>query len=108
MGPALATEIVDVTATDAGDGPIVWLVLPTYNEASNLEPVVAAARERLPERRRVLVVDDSSPDGTGTIADRLATTYPDVSVMHRSRRRGGGAPHVGGGCGGAPRGGGFL
>ena len=96
MGPALATEIVDVTATDAGDGPIVWLVLPTYNEASNLEPVVAAARERLPERRRVLVVDDSSPDGTGTIADRLATTYPDVSVMHRSRRRGLGAAYVAG------------
>jgi dolichol-phosphate mannosyltransferase len=85
-----------VSATDAGSGPSIWLVLPTYNEASNLEPMVAAVRERLPERRRVLVVDDSSPDGTGSIADRLAAIHPDVSVIHRSRRRGLGAAYVAG------------
>ncbi|MEA2169300.1 MAG: dolichol-phosphate mannosyltransferase, partial [Solirubrobacteraceae bacterium] len=39
-----------------------WIVLPTYNEAANIEPVIAAARAALPEAR-ILVVDDNSPDG---------------------------------------------
>ena len=63
----------------------VWLVLPTYDEAANLEAVVAAAREHLPAERRVLIVDDNSPDGTGEIADRLAAEHGDVSVLHRDR-----------------------
>jgi dolichol-phosphate mannosyltransferase len=92
----LADKVVHVTPTEAGAGADVWLVLPTYNEASNLEPIVAAVRERLPEQRRVLIVDDSSPDGTGEIADRLAATYPDVSVIHRSRRQGLGPAYVAG------------
>ena len=53
----------------------VWLVLPTYNEAENLENVVRAALPHLASTGRehhVLVVDDNSPDGTGRIADRLA------------------------------------
>ena len=51
----------------------LWLVLPTYNEAENLEAIVAAVRGDLPAGdNRVLVVDDASPDGTGEIADRLA------------------------------------
>ena len=70
-----------------------WLVLPTYNEAENLEAVVAAARAVLaaaaPEGFRILVVDDDSPDGTGAIADRLAAAHPDeVEVLHRTGRTG--------------------
>jgi dolichol-phosphate mannosyltransferase len=76
-------------------GP-VWLVLPTYNEAANLEPIVAAALERLPGERRVLVVDDSSPDGTGEIADRLAAADPDVEVLHRREKQGLGPAYVAG------------
>src|SRR5882762_4091530 len=53
-----------------------WLILPTYNEAENVEPIVAAAAEVLAraggDGYRVLIVDDGSPDGTGQIADRLA------------------------------------
>ena len=62
-----------------------WLILPTYNEAENVEAIVIAAGEVLaraaPEGFRVLVVDDGSPDGTGEIADRLAKwrIYYDVS-----------------------------
>jgi dolichol-phosphate mannosyltransferase len=78
------------------EGANVWLVLPTYNEASNLEPIVDAARERLAPPRHLLVVDDSSPDGTGEIADRLATAHPDVSVLHRPRKRGLGPAYVAG------------
>ena len=68
-----------------------WLVLPTYNEAENLETVVAAARAVLaaaaPDGFRILVVDDDSPDGTGAIADRLKAAHPDeVDVLHRTER----------------------
>jgi len=74
----------------------VWLVLPTYNEAANVEAIVAAARERLPSERRVLVVDDASPDGTGDIADRLAEARDDVEVLHRLAKRGLGPAYVAG------------
>jgi dolichol-phosphate mannosyltransferase len=80
--------------TDAA--PEVWVVLPTYNEAENLEQLVASVRERLPESRRVLVVDDNSPDGTGEIADRLAAEHTDVSVLHRPRKEGLGPAYIAG------------
>ena len=74
----------------------VWLVLPTYNEADSLERIVAAIRAQLPADRRVLVVDDSSPDGTGEIADRLAAAHDDVEVLHRARKEGIGPAYVAG------------
>ncbi len=49
---------------DLNRGP-AWLVLPTYNEAANIEPFVAAARANLPADARILIVDDGSPDGSG-------------------------------------------
>ncbi len=58
--------------------PAVWLVLPTYDEAENIEAIVAAARGELPPARQILIVDDDSPDGTGRIADRLAGEEPEV------------------------------
>ncbi len=76
-------------------GP-VWLVLPTYNEAANLEAIAAAILEHLPAGRRLLVVDDSSPDGTGEIADRLAASDPDVEVLHRPVKQGLGPAYVAG------------
>jgi dolichol-phosphate mannosyltransferase len=85
-----------MTTAGAEQGTNIWLVLPTYNEASNLEPIVAAVRERLIRPRHLLVVDDSSPDGTGAIADRLAATYPDVTVLHRPRKEGLGPAYVAG------------
>jgi dolichol-phosphate mannosyltransferase len=63
------------------------LVLPTYNEAPNLERLVQAVRAlELPID--VLVVDDASPDGTGRIADSLAEGRSDLAVVHRTGRRG--------------------
>lgn len=79
---------------DAAD-PRVWVVLPTYNEADNIERLVAAVLERLPDSRRVLVVDDNSPDGTGEIADRLAADR-DVEALHRGRKEGLGPAYVAG------------
>jgi dolichol-phosphate mannosyltransferase len=72
----------------APDPASVWLIVPTYNEAPNVEPLVDAVRKVLPVSRRILIVDDSSPDGTGPIADRLAGTHEDVEVLHRARREG--------------------
>ncbi len=76
-----------------------WLILPTYNEAENLERLVRAALPRLAEaapEHRVLVVDDGSPDGTGQIADRLADEFDAVEVMHRSSKAGLGRAYLAG------------
>ncbi len=78
-----------------GDGG-VWLVLPTYNEADNLEGITAAALEALPAGSRVLVVDDASPDGTGEIANRLAASGAAVEVIHRPAKEGLGPAYVAG------------
>ena len=63
----------------------VLVVLPTFNEKENLERVVAAVRHL---GHDVLVVDDSSPDGTGEVADGLAAADPGVRVLHRERKLG--------------------
>ena len=76
-------------------GP-AWLVLPTYNEAANLEAVVAAALRSLPASAQVLIVDDNSPDGTGEIADRLAAEQEAVRVLHRPRKEGLGPAYLAG------------
>ncbi len=73
-----------------------WLVLPTYNEAENVEAFVAAVRAKLPASARVLVVDDNSPDGTGRIADRLAGEHENVSVLHRRSKEGLGPAYIAG------------
>ena len=59
--------------------------LPTYNEAENLEKMVRALGE---QGVRVLVADDNSPDGTGEIADRLASELDYVEVLHRPEKQG--------------------
>jgi dolichol-phosphate mannosyltransferase len=74
----------------------VWLVLPTYDEAENLEPLVVAAGKALPAGSRILVVDDDSPDGTGRIADRLAAETGDVEALHHGRKQGLGPAYVAG------------
>jgi dolichol-phosphate mannosyltransferase len=82
--------------TERPPGSSVWVLLPTYNEADNLERLLVALRERLPAGGRVLVVDDNSPDGTGGIADRLAAEHDDVAVLHRERKEGLGPAYLAG------------
>jgi dolichol-phosphate mannosyltransferase len=81
--------------TDANRGP-AWLVLPTYNEADNIEPFVAAARSNLPVDAQILIVDDGSPDGTGERADRLAGRHENVAVLHRHAKEGLGPAYIAG------------
>jgi dolichol-phosphate mannosyltransferase len=75
-------------------------VLPTYNEAENIGPLVEAALAQLaqcaPEGHRVLVVDDASPDGTGRLADELAARHDSVEVLHRGGREGLGPAYLAG------------
>jgi dolichol-phosphate mannosyltransferase len=79
---------------------MVWLILPTYEEAGNVERVVEASLRALeraaPGGHRILVVDDASPDGTGAIADRLAERHPAVQVLHRAGREGLGPAYLAG------------
>jgi dolichol-phosphate mannosyltransferase len=77
----------------------VWLILPTYNEAENIERIVAAALPQLAATgldHRILVVDDGSPDGTGQIADRIAAESPSVEVLHRTSKDGIGPAYLAG------------
>ncbi|HSJ18665.1 MAG TPA: polyprenol monophosphomannose synthase [Solirubrobacterales bacterium] len=76
--------------------PFVWVVVPTYNEADTIEPLVEAIRVELRPPRRVLVVDDSSPDGTGELADSLAERHDNVAVLHRGEKLGLGPAYLAG------------
>ncbi|HHC07763.1 MAG TPA: polyprenol monophosphomannose synthase [Actinobacteria bacterium] len=75
------------------DSSDVVVVVPTYNEAENLPTVAGAIRAT---GFRLLVVDDASPDGTGTIADQLSAADPDVEVLHRAAKEGLGPAYVAG------------
>jgi dolichol-phosphate mannosyltransferase len=69
------------------------VVIPTYDEAENIEAIAAAVRAH---GMRLLIVDDGSPDGTGEIADRLAASDEAISVLHRSEKRGLGPAYAAG------------
>jgi dolichol-phosphate mannosyltransferase len=76
-------------------GP-VWVVLPTYEEATSIERLVAAARPKLPASAQILIVDDNSPDGTGEIAARLAEEDSAIHFLHRPAKEGLGPAYISG------------
>ena len=67
-------------------------MLPTYNERENITAIATAILDALPEAS-LLVVDDSSPDGTGEVADTMAAREPRISVLHRPGKQGLGAAY---------------
>jgi dolichol-phosphate mannosyltransferase len=71
------------------------VVLPTYNEIENLPQIAPAILDALPGST-LLVVDDSSPDGTGQLADRMATENARVKVLHRAAKQGLGKAYIDG------------
>jgi len=76
-----------------------WLVVPTYNEAENLEALLSAVLPALgagASDPHVLVVDDDSPDGTGRLAERLAAADPRVHVLHHGAKAGLGRAYIAG------------
>jgi dolichol-phosphate mannosyltransferase len=76
--------------------PATWVLVPTYNEAETIESLVGAVLAELPPAGRVLVVDDDSPDGTGRIAERMASELERVEVLHRPGKRGLGPAYMAG------------
>ena len=77
----------------------VWLILPTYDEAENIEALVDAALRQLASTglsHTILIVDDNSPDGTGAIAERLASRRTEVQVLHRAHKEGLGPAYLAG------------
>ncbi|WP_030608588.1 polyprenol monophosphomannose synthase [Streptomyces sclerotialus] len=78
-------------------GPLgdILVIIPTYNEAENIKPVVDRVRAGVPDAH-VLVADDNSPDGTGKLADELAAGDDHVHVLHRQGKEGLGAAYLAG------------
>ena len=75
------------------------ICLPTYNERANLEPIarrLSDVLESVDAEPRLLVIDDSSPDGTGELADRLSGELGFLSVLHRTRKEGLGPAYIAG------------
>ena len=70
----------------------VTVVVPTYQEAENIEPFLRATRAALPEAA-IVVCEDNSPDGTGKIADEVGEELGDVTVLHRAGKAGLGAAY---------------
>jgi dolichol-phosphate mannosyltransferase len=87
MSASGADVAPDTPAVGLAAGRGVWVVVPTYNERENLEPLAAAILSALPEAS-LLVVDDASPDGTGTLADTIAAREKRISVLHRAGKEG--------------------
>ncbi|TCO28384.1 dolichol-phosphate mannosyltransferase [Kribbella steppae] len=73
----------------------ILVIIPTYNEAENIEPIVRRLRDAVPEAD-ILVADDNSPDGTGDLADKLAANDDHVHVLHRKGKEGLGAAYIAG------------
>ena len=85
------TEGNDDTATSSR----VLVIIPTYNESENIEPIVARVLATVPAAN-VLVADDASPDGTGKLADAMADADERVHVLHRAGKQGLGMAYVAG------------
>lgn len=73
----------------------IAVVIPTYNEAANLEGLARSVLDRVPDAT-IIVVDDNSPDGTGAIADRLALETRRLAVIHRFSKDGIGPAYIAG------------
>lgn len=76
-------------------GAGVLVIIPTYEERENIEPIIRRVLSAVPEAH-VLVVDDASPDGTGKIAEAMGTDEPRIHVLHRTAKEGLGAAYIAG------------
>ncbi|RFU84189.1 polyprenol monophosphomannose synthase [Streptomyces triticagri] len=78
-------------------GPLgtALVIIPTYNEAENIKPIVGRVRKSVPDAH-VLIADDNSPDGTGKLADELEAGDDHVHVLHRKGKEGLGAAYLAG------------
>ena len=73
----------------------VLVIIPTYNERESLPVIVSAVRQSAPTVH-ILVADDNSPDGTGELADEMASSDAQIHVLHRTQKAGLGAAYLAG------------
>ena len=85
-------QVSDATFADLGQ---ILVIIPTFNELESLPVIVGRVRAAVPEAH-ILVADDNSPDGTGLLADEIASTDEHVKVMHRLGKEGLGAAYLAG------------
>jgi dolichol-phosphate mannosyltransferase len=81
-------------ARSASLGPIL-VIIPTYNESENIARIISRTRKAVPDAH-ILIADDNSPDGTGKLADEIASADDHVHVMHRRGKEGLGAAYLAG------------
>jgi dolichol-phosphate mannosyltransferase len=78
----------------------IWIVIPTYNEAENIGPIVRAVSDEMskiaPGEYRILIVDDNSADGTGELADGLTDELDQLEILHRAAKDGLGRAYLAG------------
>ena len=98
MRPLATTQPTRIPTTLTVVSARIWLVIPTYNESDNVEPIIRAVAAEMtkiaPGEHRILIVDDGSPDGTGQIADRLAQELEVLEVLHRTTKDGLGRAYI--------------
>ncbi len=82
-----------MSTAEAPTGAQTLIIVPTYNEAENIESIVAAVLAVVPEVN-ILILDDNSPDGTGDIADRLAAADERLFAEHREGKQGLGTAYI--------------
>lgn len=86
-------SIAAAPADTSHGSPCVWIIVPTYNERENVGPITEAILATVPQAN-ILIVDDGSPDGTGSLADELARKLPQIAVLHRQSKQGLGRAYV--------------
>jgi dolichol-phosphate mannosyltransferase len=84
----------EALAASTGLGPIL-VIIPTYNESENIARIISRTRSAVPDAH-ILIADDNSPDGTGKLADEIASSDDHVHVMHRLGKEGLGAAYLAG------------
>ena len=93
MPPTAQPQTEEEPAASA-QGPIL-VIIPTYNESENIARIISRTRSAVPDAH-VLIADDNSPDGTGKLADEIASNDDHVHVMHRLGKEGLGAAYLAG------------
>jgi len=92
--PTAQPQMEEEMTASAALGPIL-VIIPTYNESENIARIISRTRSAVPDAH-ILIADDNSPDGTGKLADEIASTDDHVHVMHRLGKEGLGAAYLAG------------
>jgi dolichol-phosphate mannosyltransferase len=94
MSPTTQPKMAREVPASGALGSIL-VIIPTYNESENIARIISRTRKAVPDAD-ILIADDNSPDGTGNLADEIASADDHVHVMHRLGKEGLGAAYLAG------------